>query len=315
MNKKQVIVIAGPTGVGKTRVAQVLAQQLNTEIIQADSRQVYRYMDIGTAKPEAALCHQVKRHLIDVVEPDQRFSAGRYRKLVIPVIEGLIAKGKIPVVEGGSGLYIRALVDGLFSGPGADRAYRQKLKESARGQDSNYLHDKLKRVDPICAGRLHPHDEFRIIRALEVYHNTGRPISDWHTQPNPAAEYDFKLYGLVCPRPQLYEQIELRVDEMLAAGLLEEVQGLLEMGYHRELNSMQGLGYRQMLSYLEGDCDLTGAVASMKQDTRRFAKRQLTWFRKDTRICWFDYPTAMDAITIAEKIILKLSGHNQLPAG
>jgi tRNA dimethylallyltransferase len=304
MDKKQVIVIVGPTGVGKTKVAQALAQKLDTEIIQADSRQVYRHMDIGTAKPEAALCHQVRRHLIDIVEPDQYFSAGRYRELAMQLIEDIIARGKLPVVEGGSGLYVRALIDGLFSDPSADNTYRQKLKASAKGQGSNYLHEQLKQLDPLAAKRLHPHDEFRIIRALEIYHNTGKPISHWHTQATSPAKYDFKLYGLTCARPVLYERINRRVDEMLERGLLDEVRRLLSLGYHRELNSMQGLGYRHMLVYLEANGDLALAVSLMKRDTRRYAKRQLTWFRKDARICWLDYSPAEKAMTMAGKIML-----------
>ncbi len=185
----------------------------------------------------------------------------------------------------------------------------------ARQKGDNHLHKQLQQVDPICAERLHPHDEFRIIRALEVYHTTGKPISHWHAQPDPVAEYGFKLYGLSSVRPALYERINRRVDEMLAAGLLEEVKRLLEMGYHRELNSMQGLGYRHMLAYLDGDCDLACAVEKMKRDTRRYAKRQLTWFRKDTRICWFDYPPDVDAEAMAERLHDKLSEADPSPAG
>jgi tRNA dimethylallyltransferase len=292
--------------VGKTGVAQVLAQRLATEIIQADSRQVYRYMDIGTAKPGTAERRRVKRHLIDVVDPDEYFSAGSYRRLALQAIDGLIAQGKIPLVEGGSGLYIRALVDGLFPGPGADNAYRQQLKKLAGQRGSHYLHQELARVDPLSAARLHPHDEVRIIRALEVYQHTGRPISHWHTQPALSSDYHFRIYGLSCPRPQLYERINQRVERMLEEGLLKEVEGLLEMGYHAGLNSMQGLGYRHMLAYLRGDSDLVQAVGLMKRDTRRYAKRQLTWFRSDTRICWLDFPPGMEAEAMAEKIWLKL---------
>ncbi len=291
---------------GKTEVSQALARKLDTEIIQADSRQVYRYMDIGTAKPPPALCRLVKRHLIDVVNPDEHFSAGRYRRLALPVLESLIAEGKPPVVEGGSGLYIRALVDGLFEGPAADKSYRKKLKSLAKERGVSYLYQELERVDPAGAERLHPNDCVRIIRALEVYHNTGKSISDWHTKAPPSSGFSFRMYGLSCPRPQLYERINCRVDEMLKEGLLKEVEGLLDLGYHSELNSMQGLGYKHMSAYLRGDCDMASAVSLMKRDTRRYAKRQLTWFRADNRICWLDFPAGMDAERVADKIYFEL---------
>jgi tRNA dimethylallyltransferase len=306
MPQNIVIVIIGPTGVGKTKVALALARKLATEIIHADSRQVYRYMDICTAKPGLAERRQVKHHLIDVVDPDQYFSAGRYRQLALQAIDDLITRGKTPLVEGGSGLYIRALVDGLFPGPGADKTYRRQLRELASQRGSDYLYRELKRVDPISATRLHSNDEVRIIRALEIYHNTGQSASHWYNQPMPASGYNFKLYGLNCPRPQLYEQIDRRVDNMLEEGLLEEVKRLLEMGYHRELTSMQSLGYRHMLAYLQGDYDLDQAVDLMKRDSRRYAKRQLTWFRRDRRIRWFDFSPGMDPAVMADKIWLDL---------
>jgi tRNA dimethylallyltransferase len=307
MKQKSVIVLVGPTGIGKTKVAQALAKKLSAEIIHADSRQIYRYMDICTAKPGFAERKQIKHHLIDVVNPDQCFSAGLFRNLALTAIEEILAKGKIPVVEGGTGLYIRALMDGLFSGPGADHTYRKQLKALAGKQDNDYLYRELTRVDPISAARLHPKDEIRIIRALEIYHQTGQPASYWHTKPSPASLYEYKIYGLNCPREQLYERINRRVERMFEAGLLEEVKHLLDMGYKKEMNSMQSLGYRHILAYLRGDYDLKQALSLMKRDTRRYAKRQLTWFRRDSRIFWFD----LSLETAIEEIIDKICQDTQ----
>ncbi len=303
MNKKQVIVIVGPTGIGKTSLAQNLAGRLDTQIIHADSRQVYRYMDVGTAKPDMAAQNAVKHHLIDVVAPDECFSAGMYRTMALRAIEDIINMRRIPIIEGGTGLYIRALLEGLFSAPAADRDYRDHLMELSAQKEGDYLYNELEQIDPKTAERLHPNDQIRIIRALEVYHLTGHPISVLHKRCLPEPKYDFRLFGLNCKRELLYERINKRVLKMMENGLLDEVRKLLDMGYNKGHISMQGLGYRHMLDYLDGVYQLDMAVSLLQRDTRRYAKRQLTWFRKNPDIRWFDFSNSGKGDKIADKML------------
>lgn len=276
-----IIIIAGPTAVGKTALALWLAQQLDTEIISADSMQVYRFMDIGTAKPSPAEQQLVRHHLIDIVTPDQSFSVADYQSLFAQTVDELVARGKVPLVAGGTGLYIRACTQGftLDNPAQANPELRTRLAEQAEREGSVSLHRWLTEVDPAAAATIHPNDLRRIIRALEVFITTGIPISQ--IQKKDESRYETIYIFLNRDRQELYHRIEVRVDEMLAMGLVSEVKALRDAGYSRKLKSMQSLGYKQINDYLDQLCSFDQAVADMKQKTRNYAKRQLTWFNRE----------------------------------
>lgn len=284
------LVLLGPTAVGKTELAIELAKELNTEIVSADSRQVYKYMDIGTAKPSKKEQEDVRHHLIDIVLPSDKFSVADYKREAEKVILDLHNRGKIPFLVGGSGLYIRSVVDGLFQSPEPDYDLRKKLKEEARINGNLFLYEKLKSVDKETADRLHPNDIFRIIRALEVFEKTGQPISRLQKERTQKPDYNVLMIGLNRERNELYSLIEKRVDKMIESGLVKEVENL---------SISHGLGYAQILGFLKNEYSLEHAVYLFKRDTRRFAKRQMTWFRKDKRIIWFNLPDK----NIMEKMI------------
>jgi tRNA dimethylallyltransferase len=287
IESKPLVVLLGPTAVGKSRAAIPLAKALGTEVLTADSRQVYRGMNIGMDKPSPEERDGVPHRLIDLVEPDQPFNVGEYRRLAMAEIARVHDEGRIPLVVGGTGLYIRALVRGLWDGPEADWSYRRRLEEDARRHGSGSLHQRLAEVDPALAGRLHPHDEVKIIRALETHHLLGRPLSEFHRQHGfNERPFTTLLIGLIREREALYRAIEARVESQLGRGLLRETQDLLNKGYSRQLGSMKGLGYRQMAGYLAGEYSYEEAVQRLKRDTRHFAKRQMTWFRKEPEIDW-----------------------------
>lgn len=288
-----VIVVAGPTGSGKTDTAVILAELLHGEVITADSMQVYRRMDIGTAKPTLAERRGVPHHLIDLVEPDVDFSVSEYVKLADKVIADLHAVGKVPIISGGTGFYINALLDRwTFPPRPVDELFRQEMRIIAENDGAKALHDKLAIIDPVTAERLHVNDIKRVIRALEVYELTGKRLSEFHYKPGETSDavlpYQPFYFGLTLPRDILYQRLENRVQEQLAAGLLEEVASLLENGYHAELPSMLGITYRQLAGYLQGKYDFPTAVELMVRDNRRYAKRQYTWFNADKRIRWID---------------------------
>lgn len=284
---RPLLAVVGPTAVGKSQIAVRLAKALETEVLTADSRQVYRGMDIGTDKPTPEERAGVPHRLIDLVEPDQPFNAGEYRRHAVVEIERLYREGRIPLVVGGTGLYVRALVRGLWEGPTADWSLRERLESEAHREGPEHLHRQLARVDPETAGRLHPRDRAKIVRALEVFQLSGRPLSAAHRR-HAFAERPFTplLIGLTRARPALYRRIECRVEAQLAKGLVQETRRLLERGYGRGLGSMKGLGYRQIAGYLAGDDPYEEAVRRLKRDTRHFAKRQWTWFRKEPGITW-----------------------------
>ncbi|WP_026487610.1 tRNA (adenosine(37)-N6)-dimethylallyltransferase MiaA [Caldanaerobius polysaccharolyticus] len=283
------IVIVGPTAVGKTEVSIDLALKINGEIVSADSMQVYKYMDIGTAKPSLQERKRVPHFMIDVVTPDQEFSVAVYKKMATKIIEEIYKRNHMPIVVGGTGLYVNSIVNVMDFSSTADWKLRQQLKEQAKMYGNEYLYEKLKKVDPITYKRIHPNDIRRIIRALEVYKLTGKPISYYQeiTQNRPNPEYNALMIGLTMDRQKLYKRIEERVDKMIKDGLIEEIKWLCDNGYKNNMIAMQGLGYKEIIRYLEGQCTLEEAIEILKRDTRRYAKRQLTWFRKDKRIHWF----------------------------
>jgi tRNA dimethylallyltransferase len=287
--KPKLVVILGPTGVGKSEIAIDLAREVGGEVVNADSQLVYRYMDIGTAKPSTAARKGVAHHLLDVVDPDEDFNAARYRELALRSIADIAARGKSAIVCGGSGLYLRALLQGIFVGPGKNAAIRNRLEEEADASGLDALHERLRRIDPDAAARIHPNDRHRIVRALEVYESTGKPISGWQTEHafKESEFYALKI-GLNRDRKQLYELIDRRTDDMITAGIVDEVKSLTERGYGLDLPALQSIGYRQIGLYVSGALTLEEAIALIKRDSHHLAKRQLTWFRADKEIKWFD---------------------------
>jgi len=303
MNKgrPRVVVLLGPTGTGKSKLAIEWAEELGGEIISADSMQVYRFMDIGTAKPAADDQKRVRHHLIDLVTPDQPFHAALYRTLGRKTIDRLY-KNDTPIwVVGGTGLYIKTLSEGIFKSPKIDPSLREHLKREAEEKGTGPLYERLKKGDPKTASSLHPNDLFRIVRALEVLDSTGIPISFYREQHRFGEKpYVTLKIGLEMNRDVLYRRIDERVDQMLERGLLREVEGLMEMGYGPELKPMQGLGYKEMVRSLLKEIDLDEAVRQIKRNTRRYAKRQVTWFKADPEIRW------RDGLTDRKKILLEV---------
>jgi tRNA dimethylallyltransferase len=302
--KPKFVAILGPTATGKSSLALHLAKKFGGEIISADSVQVYRGLDIGSAKPSAEDRRRIAHHLIDILDPDQDYSASAFREQAGEIIRRLW-RGNSPVfVAGGTGLYLKVLSRGLFRGPGGDARVRKVLRHKAETEGSASLHKELTQWDPETASRIHPRDTFRLIRALEVYSLSEKPISQFQKEhgfrENP---YQILKIGLQCEREELYRRIESRVDEMMEKGWLNEVRWLLERGYSATMKSMQSLGYKHLASYLSGKIDLDRAVQLIKQDTRRFAKRQITWFKTDSEIRWFpasreSYGLIEDAVSV-----------------
>ncbi len=287
--RNKVLIIIGPTAVGKTAISFKLADRLkNVEIISADSRQVYKYMDIGTAKPSQDEMNKVKHHFINIKLPDEYYSAGRYGSEARQQIDLLFNSGKIPIVVGGSGLYIRALVDGFFKKRITDPEVRQRLKKELQQQGNASLFERLQQVDEITAEKIHPNDGQRIVRALEVYELTGQPLSQFQEEKSVKANFIPLFVGLNRERKLLYQVIDLRVDCMIKDGLLDEVLKLREMGFVPPLNSLRTVGYQEVFEYLASQIDFSEMVRLIKQRSRNYAKRQLTWFRQDKRIKWFN---------------------------
>lgn len=285
--RRPLVVILGPTAVGKSRVAVQVANYFGTEVLTADSRQVYRGMDLGTDKPSIEERQGVPHRLIDLADPNEAFNAGWYRRVALAEIERLYAAKQLPLVVGGTGLYIRVLVHGLCPAPQADQSVRAELKKLSEEQGRNRLYAELAEVDPDAAARVHPHDEAKIIRALEVHRLTGAPVSAAHRQHGfHEAPFATLLIGLQRPKEELYRRIEERIDWQLSHGMVKETRSLLDRGHGRHLGSMKGLGYRHVAAHLAGEYDEAEMVRLFKRDTRRFAKRQMTWFRKEPGIHW-----------------------------
>jgi len=285
--KPKIVVICGPTALGKTAVAIDIAKLFSGEIIGADSMQVYRHMDIGTAKPTPDEQARVPHHMIDIIDPDESFDAKQFAQMAHKKILDLHHTGVMPFVVGGTGLYIKAIVHGLFEAGTTDLEVRTRLKKEVKVHGSHILHNRLKGLDPDSAVRIHPNDAYRIIRALEIYELTGMAISDLH-RTHRFKDEPFKVLkiGLCMDRELLYNRIDQRVDNMLEVGLVDEVKRLLGMGYSADLKSMQSIGYRHMIDFIEGRISWEKTLSTLKQDTRRYAKRQMTWFKADSEIVW-----------------------------
>jgi tRNA dimethylallyltransferase len=282
-----VLALVGPTATGKTALSLALAGPLGAEVVSADSRMVYRWMDVGTAKPTWEERARVPHHLLDVVDPDEPYSVARYQQQALEAIERIRRRGRLPLLVGGTGLYVRAVCDGLrIPAVPPDEPFRRELEARAAREGWPALQAELARVDPVSAVRIDPHNVRRVIRALEVHRATGVPFSDWQTRRPPPFRTVF--VGLDLPRPALDARIDARVLEQVAGGLIEEVQSLLDRGYDSSLTAMSGFGYREVAAHLRGEYGREEAVARYQQATRRYARRQLTWFRPDDRIHWLD---------------------------
>lgn len=302
---KPLVVLVGPTAIGKSRLAIEVALALGTEIVTADSTQVYRGMNIGTDTPSDADRQGVPHRVIDVVEPDEPFNAGEFRRRALRAITRLHDQGRLPLVVGGTGLYVRALLHGLWAGPPVDRVLRRALEAEARDRGDGAMYQELRCADPDTARRLHPRDAIKVRRALEVYRQTGVPLSQAHQQHRGQARPAFRalVLGLTMERAMLYRRIDQRIDDELAKGLVGETQTLLARGYSRNLVSMKSLGYRQMAGYLEGDCTFDEAVRQLKRDTRRYAKRQMTWFRKEPGLQWVEIQADESMPSVARRLM------------
>ena len=301
---KPLVAVVGPTAVGKSRIGLLVAKSMGTELLTADSRQVYRRMDIGTDKPTLAERQGVPHRLIDLVEPDEPFNVGTYRRLALAEIDRLHREGQVPVLVGGTGLYVRAVLRGLWDGPSADWTFRAKLMQEAGEKGGEYLHRELLRVDPDLAARLHPHDHVKIVRGLEVHHLLGRPLSEVHRR-HAFQDPSFAplVLGLTREREVLYQLVEQRVEVELSKGLIRETEALLGQGYGRDVPSMKSLGYRQIAGYLAGDYGYEEAVRQLKRDTRHFAKRQMTWFRREPSIRWVAISEGEAAEATAQRLL------------
>ena len=288
--KRPLIILAGPTAVGKTAASIRLAKAIGAEIISADSMQVYRHMDIGSAKIRQEEMEGVPHYLIDVLEPEEEFNVVRFQQMAKAAAEEIYAKGKIPLVAGGTGFYIQALLYDIdFTENDGDTSYRRSLEKTSEEKGGEYLHAMLREADPKAAEEIHPHNIKRMIRALEFHHQTGGKISEHNeAEREKSSPYDFAYFVLTDERSRLYERIDRRVDKMMEEGLLEEVLYLKERGVKRESTAMQGLGYKELYAYLDGECTLEEAVRIIKRDTRHFAKRQLTWFKRERDVIWAD---------------------------
>lgn len=299
---EKVIVIAGPTCSGKTNLSIILAESLKTEIISADSRQVYKKIDIGTAKPTKDQLEKIKHHFISELNLDEKFDASYFEKKAEKIIANLLYHSKIPIVTGGSGLYIKALVDGITDTAETNESLRNELLEMKRNFGIEYLFNELKKVDPRSANGMLPQNWKRVMRALEVIKLTGKPIWQHHSAQNPKRKFDFFQVGLLWERDKLYENINNRVNKMFEEGLVEEVKGILAEGYSKKLNSLNTVGYKEVINYLEGIITFDQTIELVKRNTRRYAKRQMTWFNADKRIHWYKIKSLNQLTEIAKQI-------------
>jgi tRNA dimethylallyltransferase len=301
-HQRRVLVLVGPTASGKSAIGLELALQLNGEILSADSRQLYRYLDIGTAKPSPADRLRVPHHFVDERDPDADFDAGEFGVRGRAVIDEIFCRGGTPLVIGGSGLYVQSLIDGFFEGPGADPDFREILERRLKSAGVGPLVEELRRIDPDAASRVDPTKPRRVIRALEVYHMTGIPLSRIQRESKVTIDFEPRMYGLRWDRKDLYARIERRCDQMIEAGLLAEVDALEKRGYTDRMNSLNTVGYAEVFAYRRGETSYEEMLRLFKQNSRRYAKRQLTWFRRDSRIQWIAMDESRAAADVAEQV-------------
>ena len=308
---RDLIILTGPTAVGKTALSIGLAKAVNGEIISADSMQVYKKMDIGTAKITAAEMQGVKHHLIDILDPSEDFNVVLFKEYALKAMEDIYSRGRIPIIVGGTGFYIQALLYDIdFEENDNDMSYREELQNLASLHGNNYIHDMLGKVDPESAEKIHANNVKRVIRALEFYKKTGTKISEHNeTESQKESPYNFEYFVLCDDRAKLYDKIDRRIDIMLEDGLVDEVRGLVAEGYDRSLVSMQGLGYKEIIDYLQDRCSFDEAVYTLKRDTRHFAKRQITWFKREKHVTWVnknEYESEADILKyILERLRVK----------
>lgn len=299
---KRVLVLAGPTGVGKTDVSIPLALALRGEIISADSRQIFREMEVGTAKPTLKQREQVVHHFVDERSINERWTAGDFGRAARAKVEEIFARGHLPIVVGGSGFYIRALLDGFFEAQDDESDYGP-LRERLREEGADALYDELRQIDPESAARIMPQDASRILRALEVYQRTGTPLSEWQKRPTEPLPYQIAFYCLRMERAIIYERVNERAMKMLNEGLADEVRGLMEQGYDETANSMRTHGYQEVFPYLRGEYDFDEMAERIQKAVRHYVKRQFTWFRRDPRVVWIDCAPDETPETVAHRII------------
>ncbi|HEY6951016.1 MAG TPA: tRNA (adenosine(37)-N6)-dimethylallyltransferase MiaA [Bacteroidota bacterium] len=307
LQKSNLLSVVGPTGSGKTAVSLVLAERLNGEIVSADSRQIYRHLDIGTAKPTKEERKRIPHHFIDILDLSEDYSAGKFGGVARETILDILGRGKQPILVGGSGLYIKAVTQGLFDGPEKNTEIRNQLETLLKEEGPDTLLATLERIDPESAVRMERSKPRRIIRALEVYYVTGVPISKFHREQSTPPPFEVHQFGLDWPRDILYRRINDRVDAMLSGGLVGEVKQLLARGYGKGLNALNTVGYKEVLDYLGGNLDYDEAVNLMKRNTRRFAKRQMTWFRADKSITWIKLSDSQSVENVAGIILDRFS--------
>lgn len=289
VNKRPLIILTGPTAVGKTALSIQLAKAVNGEMISADSMQVYRKMDIGTAKIRKEEMEGIRHYLIDILDPKEEFHVAQFQRMALSALEEIYQKNKIPIVVGGTGFYIQALLYDIDFEETEKSCYRRELEDYATSYGNHALHERLKDIDPVSYEEIHENNVKRVIRALEFYKETGYPISKHNReQQQKESPYNFVYFVLNDERQKLYRRIEYRIDQMVEDGLIEEVRELLAYGCTSDMVSMQGLGYKEMIPYLNGSCSLEDAISILKRDTRHFAKRQLTWFRREKDVTWIE---------------------------
>ncbi|WP_282171586.1 tRNA (adenosine(37)-N6)-dimethylallyltransferase MiaA [Cytobacillus firmus] len=306
--KEKLAVLIGPTAVGKTKLSILLAKRFNAEIISGDSMQIYKRMDIGTAKVKEEEMEGIPHHLIDIKNPEESFSAAEFQELVRSKITEITSRGKLPIIVGGTGLYIQSVIyDYQFSDAPSDEEFRKILEERAEREGNNVIYEELLEIDPESAEKIHPNNIRRVIRALEIYHCTGKTMSQYQEKQNPELLYDMALIGLTMDRETLYDRINQRVDIMMEEGLLEEVRSLFDNGL-MDCQSIQAIGYKELYDYFNGRVSFEDAVENLKQNSRRYAKRQLTWFRNKMNVEWFDMSDSVDPHEF-EKKFAEISAH------
>ena len=300
---EEVIVILGPTCSGKTSLSIDIASRIDSEIISADSRQIFKHLNIGTAKPEKSDLEKVKHHFISEINPDGNFNVSIFAKKTEEIIVRLLNKKRIPLIVGGSGLYVKALIDGITESADTNNEIRTELLELRQKFGNDYLYNELKKIDKVSAGKMLPQNWKRVIRALEVFRLTGKTIWQHHDSEVKINKFNFSQIGLIWEREQLYKNIEARVDEMIHSGLVEEVEDILKLNYTKSLNSLNTVGYKEIIQYLEKEISLERAIELIKRNTRRYAKRQITWFNADKRIKWYNIASSKDLKDLSEKIV------------